>query len=113
MYFNLFKLINRFIYVLFFKNIMDWEEFFKPTIWKVVLTVTLLGLGFLLGGLIWGGPGLSETGLPLPFVQQVHGRTPDGGSYNFFDIAYIRLIIDIVFWYLISCLIFIKKSLKK
>ena len=87
---------------------MGLKEFFKPTKGKIILFIILMGfLNF-----IWiFGQGCSDcrmlVGLPLSFYPV--------GSGTFFDardpvpevvsFSIVNFILNIVFWYLLACLI--------
>jgi len=89
---------------------MKWKEFLKPTIGKIIIFLLLMGgLNFLIitTTIVTGGRIL--VGLPLGFY-------PIG---SFFcqpntvcvpppvEFSWINFMIDIAFWYLVSCLIFL------
>lgn len=71
---------------------MNWKEFFKISIGKIILTIILLLVAYIASWKISSG-----TGLPLGFFNVYFGAPT---SINF-----VFLIIDIIFWYVISCLI--------
>jgi len=86
---------------------MNWKEFFKPTIVKVVLFLILMG------GLNYYIISTSDVldarelfGSPLgfwpigSFYVQAGGPTPPVVEFS-----WTNFIIDIVFWYLVSCVL--------
>ena len=87
---------------------MGLKEFFKPTLGKIVLFIILMGLL----NFIWiFGQGCLDckmlVGLPLPFYPVGTGaffdvREPVPAPVNF---SILNFIINIVFWYILSCLI--------
>lgn len=95
---------------------MDGREFFKPRIWKIILTIILL----ILFNFITGTPkyflnsfyDASSTmiGFPFPMFQQIQIEGIPviiSSNFNLFGI-----ILNFIFYYILACLIFIKKSLK-
>ena len=64
---------------------MNWREFFKPTILKIIIFIILFTITTLF-----------FYGLPLKYVIIVFGGTP--------NVNYLNLFIDIIFWYFISCM---------
>jgi hypothetical protein len=82
---------------------MNWKEFLKPSWRKIVLTVVLLILGLIYVGWVescipypcFGGP-YSDRGFPLIWLRS--------SSFSA-SINWINFFLDIVFWYLLSCLI--------
>jgi hypothetical protein len=52
-------------------------------------------------------------GLPLAFIKPAGCGTTFMGTCYETEINYLKLIINIVFWYLVSCLILIKKSINR
>jgi hypothetical protein len=66
-------------------------DFIKPSILSVVLTLVLLFISFLLLG----------PGFPLPIFQMLMGA-----SGSIAPVIVPNLIVDIVFWYLVSCAFF-------
>ena len=76
---------------------MDWKEFFKPTKWKLLVSVALVALS-----LFYKRPNYCfdancyPRGFPLPFVDEV------AGSLNIAHGKYISFfVIDIIIWFLV------------
>lgn len=106
---------------------MDWKSFFKPTIEKIVF-FTIIFIMSCLGTLTLPDLILRKNifclecpdsfyikraiGLPIPFYSS--GSNELGGQ-GFSYLEYKFLIFDIIFWYLVSCLIlrFYEKNEKK
>ncbi len=84
---------------------MKLKEFFKPSLRKIILAVVLfLVIGFFAG---LGIADVSLYGLPLVYYEGGHMPCPPDAvncSRNT-TIFFENLIIDIIFWYLIACLI--------
>jgi hypothetical protein len=81
---------------------MGWKSFLKPSLLKVILTVVLFMAPLLLVG--WPSPGSEGpryAGFPIPFTGSGTGEGAEGEN----TIQWPLLIIDLVFWYLVSCLI--------
>jgi len=87
------------------------KEFFKPTWIKILITIILLLITLFYK---WSNHCIGDVcrlrGLPIPFADEI------GGKFYFYILGYstyygfssfflISLILDIIFWYLISCLI--------
>ena len=95
---------------------MDWKEFFKPNILKIIIFVSLVVISHLISintvELVSGGHS-NPIGLPLAFYQE-GGSYFDGHDYTYWDtkINYGFLLINLITWYLVSCIILIKKSLR-
>lgn len=92
---------------------MNFKEFFKPTIEKIILFLlififfTFLPTGFLKDGLsINPFPEINDLGLPLSFYHQECSDL--GRCANV--INYLNLVVDIIFWYLLSCLTILVSS---
>jgi len=86
---------------------MNLKDFFKPTLGKVIIFLILMvGLNYWIISSTFVSDARILIGLPLGFF-------PIGSSMIFFDnitpptvtFSWINLILDIIFWYLISCLI--------
>lgn len=92
--------------------LFNWKEFFKPTKIKIILFIILLIVSFLnlVGGVCTASiPAICFYGIGFPFVVNI---TLTG--YSITNIGIIELIVDIIFWYLISCLmIFAYNKTKK
>ena len=73
---------------------MNFKDFFKPSWWKIILTIVLFYMSVGLQAAKSGGRRYGFIYLRIPYGP------PLG---NYFYIFY--LLIDIVFWYLVSCLI--------
>lgn len=95
---------------------MDFKEFFKPTLKKVVITfVLLIFTSFFVYGLAMQ-KNLDHTTIAYGFpfiVKTVWQSMGPEGIVSGTDYIFENIIINTIFWYLISCIIFIKKSLKK
>jgi hypothetical protein len=94
---------------------MDWKEFFKPTLWKILTFITLFIILTIFVNPLILLPSVDHAsmiyGFPILIVEKWHTMGPSGviEGINF---SWIGLIFNIIIWYIISCLIFIKKSLK-
>jgi preprotein translocase subunit SecE len=83
---------------------MNWKEFLKPDWRKIVLTIILFTI---VTGLKWYlfdtclGCYNTYFGVPLAFYEKiVWPRENEMTNFLIFN-----LIVDIIFWYLLSCLI--------
>ncbi len=89
---------------------MKWKEFFKPTKGKIIIFVIIslfiFGKIFLYEDLIIR-QGYPSTGYPLPFYNIINLGVP-GGPVGPLEAQpnFVNLAINLIFWYLISCLIF-------
>ena len=96
---------------------MDWKEFFKPNLAKIILFIILFAFfTFLPTGFIKDimssfkvFPQIHSLGLPISFYDQrlcystwVIGHETVNCPYAF---SIIKLLVDVAFWYLISTLI--------
>ncbi len=84
-------------------NIMDLKELLKPKLIKIVLFLLLLIISFLIrifidsrmtGATRSGFPSITTITSVLPPEYEVESNT-----------NYFNLLINLIFWYLISCLI--------
>jgi len=87
---------------------MNWKEFLKPDWRKIVVFVILFILSSFISAYfntIYSAIGFCSSikaGFPLAFNTEISGIECGGDSSNF-DI--FSFILDIIFWYLLSCLI--------
>lgn len=79
---------------------MNWKEFFKPNEIKIVLTVIF----FLVSIIIFKDNFTPQiyVGFPLLFYLKSFGDMVNPGPDK---IIYQNLFIDLILWYLLSCLI--------
>jgi hypothetical protein len=84
---------------------MDWKTFFKPTIAKIIIFLLLMGgLNYLIISSTYILDARILVGLPLgfwpigSFMMWPNAPTPPTVEFS-----WINFIIDIVFWYLVSC----------
>jgi energy-coupling factor transporter transmembrane protein EcfT len=89
---------------------MNWKEFFKPTKSKIIIALILL-LVFPMFGKIESAPEIYPSKSDFGFIG-----TP--GFYlneQIFDLIQIapKLSIYLALFYLMTCIIFIRRSLKK
>jgi len=92
---------------------MNWKEFLKPEWGKIVIFVILMAVTYFYESNWWIlGPDVHFHGLPLPYYQcttEYLPHTPVDTYCNFKvgpdAFPYIWLVIDVIFWYFISCLI--------
>ena len=109
---------------------MNWKEFFKPTLWKIIVFVLIAVLIFIPQSFTPSHDknqteelSIVNVGFPNFFSQIYHctsgySCTEDNGfcfckhGYKTYDFNILFLIINLLELYLISCLILIKKSLK-
>jgi len=87
---------------------MNYKEFFKPTIGKIILFIVLFLISFFILSkffILAGDP--FPQGFPFTFVQFSGCSTPSPNScWDTKMTSYFNLFLDIIFWYLISCIIF-------
>ena len=86
---------------------MNWKNFFKLTIVKIILLIILFSISSLYVYPVILTPGLhneNERGLPLIFYGCTVGFR--GEATPFCTYNYTFLAIDLIFWYLISCFTF-------
>ncbi len=86
---------------------MGWKEFFKPTLGKVILFIILMGgLNYQIISSTHVLDGMSLAGAPFGFYPVggyfVQIGQPPPPSLEF---SYANFAVDIVFWYLISCVL--------
>lgn len=88
---------------------MDWKEFFKPSVGKVILFLILIGgLNYFVVPIFFGGVSDARilVGVPLGFYPvgsfSCVGISPCNPPVV--EFSYVNFIIDLIFWYLISCL---------
>jgi hypothetical protein len=87
---------------------MKWKEFLKPTIMKILILIILFGLSSIFIYPVSITPGMHNEGtrgLPLPFYNCITsvGVLPVVAC----GFIYPFLIVDILIWYLVSCLMII------
>jgi len=73
---------------------MSWKEFFKPTIWKIIITLILTLIFFF----YW----LNNLAISCPEMLGYDCSKSIKEARNF---VIIGSIISVIGWYLISCLI--------
>ena len=86
--------------------IMDWKTFFKPTIAKIILFLLLMGgLNYWIISSTYVLDARILVGLPLGFwpIGSFKIWRPNAPPPPTVEFSWINFIIDIVFWYLISC----------
>jgi len=85
---------------------MNWKQFLKPNWRKILIFVILI---FLSSFFIWNFLPVEWMGIgfPIPFYEMQWGAPAFGISQQPVEtsINSIGLIADIIFWYLMSCLI--------
>ena len=84
---------------------MDWKTFFKPTVTKIIIFLLLMGgLNYLIISSTHVRDARILVGLPLGFWPigsfMVWSNAPIPPTVEF---SWINFIIDITFWYLVSC----------
>jgi len=89
---------------------MSWKEFLKPDWRKIVITLALIGLSFLyIYEPLIADAYEAYRGLPLFYWKYFVGAGPliEGMEVPepVTEFLYFNLIIDLIFWYLLSCLI--------
>jgi hypothetical protein len=88
---------------------MNWKEFLKPTIAKIILLIIFMIISVLfLGTTRMDAP--SNWGWPFP-VYVSGCNFFGGGCVN--EFVWFDLILDIIFWYVISCIIVIAYHVNK
>jgi hypothetical protein len=96
---------------------MNWKEFFKPTVGKIILFIVLMGgLNYLIISTIHVLDARILIGLPLGFYPKGSFYCPSTTTCvpPPVEFSWFNFIFDIIFWYLISCLIiFIYRKVKK
>ncbi len=92
------------------------KEFLRPDWKKVLITVLILGITLLYKY----EPPVSDAyivdhGLPLGFVEGFQGAKTGQVDTLHYSVLPIQLVLDIIAWYLISCLIlsFVNKKGEK
>lgn len=94
------------------KTSKNWKEFLKPNWKKIILTLIFILLSFLYfqmpSRVVTGIHRDEYHGLPLPFYHYLIGfRILPSQEIEYIDSSnflYPNLLIDLIFWYLISCL---------
>ena len=84
---------------------MDWKNFFKPTIAKIIIFLLLMGgLNYWIISSTYVLDARILVGIPLGFwpVGSFMAR-PNVPAPPIVEFSWINFIIDVVFWYLISC----------
>lgn len=80
---------------------MNWKEFLRPTVWKLlVFTTLIIGIWFLA---VFPGGDYFSRGFPLTYYEQGASQLV-GSGWN--KIHYMGAGIDVLFWYSITCGIF-------
>lgn len=89
---------------------MDWKTFFKPTISKIILFLILMGgLNYWIISSIQILDARELVGLPFGFWPIGSFYAPPAApTPPIVEFSWINFIIDIVFWYLISCEVIIR-----
>ena len=83
---------------------MEWKEFFKPTIGKVIIFFILMGgLNYLIISSIYVSDARILIGLPLGFWPIGSFYLQSGDIPPIVEFSWVNFIIDIIFWYLIAC----------
>ena len=88
---------------------MKWKQFLKPS-WKKIIIFIIFSIVFLMfsrRNLLPGGELINEAvGFPLPF-KLLYTEAPIAGQYvSLMKLLFAAFfVIDVIFWYLISCLI--------
>ena len=77
---------------------MNFKEFLKPTVAKIILTIIL----FILASVIIAQIPGHGAFLPLPLSLFKSFQSGDSVVFNF---SIINFILDLFIWYLISCLV--------
>lgn len=98
---------------------MEWKNFFKPTIGKIVLFILLIALTIFIpktmevcpmgpNGVVCGMSEAQGIGYPIFFGDKASGDAISIGLYP------LNLLINIVIYYLISCgILFLYHKIKK
>lgn len=84
---------------------MDWKEFFRPT-WKKIVIFIILTIVFSVVNTernckVFGGVCPKSYGFPFA-VYSLSGAVGEPINYQ---LNYISIILNIIIWYLVSCLI--------
>jgi len=109
---------------------MDWKEFFKPTKGKIILFIVILILGVFSDGFK-----IAVFGRPLTSTEKLINAIPkftspginalmrdDGffigykpyGTFGMVLEGMVHVFVDLVYWYLLSCLlVFLFRKIKK
>lgn len=91
---------------------MNWKEFLKPDFKKIIIFAIIIILLFLLSITIYRS--YPSTGYPLPIQKVVSLGEPGRPVMLTAEYDYINILINLVIWYLISCvIIFIYNKYKK
>ena len=84
---------------------MDWKAFFKPTITKIILFLLLMGgLNYWIISSTHILDARILVGIPLGFwpIGSFMAR-PNSPPPPTVEFSWINFIVDVVFWYLVSC----------
>ena len=86
---------------------MKWKEFLKPTVKKIILFAILMGgLNYLIISTTVVVDARILVGIPLGFWPiGSFMRWPNAPAPPTVGFSLINFIIDIIFWYVLSCLI--------
>jgi hypothetical protein len=77
---------------------MSIKQFLKPDVRKIIVFLILLIISFFIkSGIALGELYWRVIGFPLPILVQTDGL--------FWSLSYQGIIIDLIFWYIITCLI--------
>ncbi len=95
---------------------MKLKEFLKPTIWKVIIFIILLILTSVFNYATYC-PECTRAayGFPLALYELPGCKPVSAEGCPGYRVIYSALIVDLIFWYLVSCLIvwFYDKRKKK
>lgn len=90
------------------KTNIGWKEFLAPTPFKLILIAFIFVMVFLLGLMERKFDVPDTYGFPLVFWEIGGYIEPEHGYINQFNLAF--LVIDLIFWYLISAAIIFAAS---
>jgi hypothetical protein len=84
---------------------MKWKEFLRPTIWKVTIFIVLLILTSVFNYATYC-PGCTRAAYGFPLaLYELPGCEPVSVGCPGYRVVYSALIVDLIFWYLVSCVI--------
>jgi len=84
---------------------MNWKYFLKPTISKIIISVAIIVLTSLRNSATYC-PGCTREAYGFPLtLYELPGCEPVSVGCPSYAIVYIGLLVDIVFWYIISSLL--------
>ena len=88
------------------RNKMAFKDFIKPSVWKIIIFIVLMGgINYYLISTMFILDARILVGVPLGFYPIGSFFLYSGQTPPVVEFSYLNFIIDLIFWYLISCLI--------